>query len=124
LGILKFDLSDENKDFITEGIIKGTIELMKSTVTSESLQKRAKRFTKPHSQSKNAITKDTFLYNILSEIQILPARPRDFRKNLANEEQNIDKHELSDIFSTPILKNLITRKKEKYPFKRGRPIQI
>ena len=40
---------------------------------------------------------------------------------MEEEERNIDKHELSDIFSTPILKNLITRKKEKYPFKRGRP---
>ena len=122
LGILSWlELSDEQKNFITKGIIKGTIELMKSTVTSETLQKRSKRFTKPYFQSKNAITKDTIQYNILSEIQILPARPRDFRKKLEEEERNIDKHELSDIFSTPILKNLITRKKEKYPFKRGRP---
>jgi hypothetical protein len=122
LGVLNIlSLSDEQKDFITKGIIKGTIELMKSTVTSETLQKRSKRFTKPYFQSKNAITKDTIQYNILSEIQILPARPRDFRKNLDEEERGIDKHELSDIFSTPILKNLITRKKEKYPFKRGRP---
>jgi hypothetical protein len=122
LGVLNFlELSDEQKDFITKGIIKGTIELMKSTVTSESLQKRSKRFTKPRFQFKNAISKDTIQYNILSEIQILPARPRDFRKNLEEEERNIDKHELSDIFSTPILKNLINRKIEKYPFKRGRP---
>ena len=105
------DLSDENKDYITKGIIKGTIELMNSTITSQTLQKRSKRFTKPRFQSKNAITKDTIQYNILSETQILPARPRDLRKNLDEEERDIDKHELSDIFSTSILKNLITRKK-------------
>ena len=122
LGVLSsLYLSDEQKDFITKGIIEGTIKLMNNTITRENPQKRAKRFTKPHSQSKNAITKDTIQYNILKEIQKLPARPRDFRKNLEEEERNIDKHELSDIFSTPILKNLITRKKEKYPFKRGRP---
>jgi hypothetical protein len=122
LGVLSFlDLSDENKDYITKGIIKGTIELMESTITSQTLQQRSKRFTKPRFQSKNSITKDNFQYNILSGTQILPARPRDFRKNLEEEERNIDKHELSDIFSTPILKNLITRKKGKYPFKRGRP---
>lgn len=122
LGILSWlELSDEQKNFITKGIIEGTIELMNSTINRENPQKRAKRFTKPHSQSKNSITKDTIQYNVLKEIQKLPARPRDFRKKLEKEERNIDKHELSDIFSTPILKNLITRKKEKYPFKRGRP---
>ena len=122
LGVLNLlDLSDENKDYITKGIIKGTIELMESTITSQTLQKRSKRFTKPRFQSKNAITKDTIQYNIFSETQILPARPRDFRKNLDKEEIDIDKHELSDIFSTAILKNLITRKNEKFPFNRGRP---
>lgn len=117
----RLELSDEQKDFITKGIIEGTIELMKSTVTSETLQKRAKRFTKPHSQSKNAITKDTIQYNVLKEIQKLPARPRDFRKKLEVEERNVDKSELSNILSTPILKNLLTRKIEKFPFNRGRP---
>jgi hypothetical protein len=121
LGVLNLlDLSDENKDYITKGIIKGTIELMESTITSLTLQKRAKRFTKPRFQSKNAITKDIIQYNILSET-LLPARPRDFRKNLDEEERDIDKHELSEIFSTSILKNLITRKNEKFPFNRGRP---
>ena len=121
-GVLNsLTLSDEQKDFITKGIIEGTIELMNSTITRETPQKRAKRFTKPHSQSKNAITKDTIQYNILKEIQKLPARPRDFRKKLKEEEKNIDKSELSDILSTPILKNLITRKNEKYPFRRGKP---
>jgi hypothetical protein len=94
---------------------------MESTITSQTLPKRSKRFTKPRFQSKNAITKDTIQYNILSEIQILPARPRDFRKSLDEEERDIDKHELSDIFSTAILKNLITRKNKKFPFNRGRP---
>ena len=122
LGVLtSLNLSDEQKDFITKGIIEGTIKLMNSTITRENPQKRAKRFTKPHSQSKNAITKDTIQYNILKEIQKLPARPRDFRKKLEEEEKNIDKSELSDILSTPILNNLLTRKKGKYPFRRGKP---
>jgi hypothetical protein len=122
LGVLtSLNLSNEQKDFITKGIIEGTIELMNSTITRENPQKRAKRFTKPHSQSKNAITKDTIQYNVLKEIQKLPARPRDFRKQLEDEEKNIDKSELSDILSTPILNNLLTRKKEKYPFRRGKP---
>lgn len=122
LGVLSFlDLSEEQKDYITNGLIEGTLELMKSILARETPQNRANRFTKPHSQPKNAITKDTFQYNILKGIQILPARPRDFRKNLNEEERNIDKHELSDILSTSILKNLVSRKKEKFPFPRGRP---
>ena len=64
---------------------------MKSTVRSETHKERANRFTKPHYQSKNAITKDTIQYNILNKIQKLPARPRDFRKKLEKEERNIEK---------------------------------
>ena len=122
LGILSFlDLSEEQKEYITNALIVGTLELMKSTLARETPKTRAKRFTKPHSQSKNAITKDTILYNILKGIQRLPARPRDIRKNLNEEEKNIDKHEFSDILSTPNLENLISRKKGKFPFPRGRP---
>ena len=122
LGILSaLNLSNEQKDFITNGIIEGTIELMNSTIIRATPQKRAKRFTKSHSQSKNAITKDTIQYNIVKEIQKLPARPKDFRKQLEEEEKNIDKSELSDILSTPILNNLLTRKNDKYPFSRGKP---
>ena len=40
---------------------------------------------------------------------------------MKKKNKNIDKSELSDILSTPILNNLLTRKKEKYPFRRGKP---
>lgn len=40
---------------------------------------------------------------------------------LPNEEKNIGRSELSDILSSPVLKNLMTRKSKKYPFRRGKP---
>ena len=115
------DLSDEQKNFISESIIKGTIELMKITIASETSKQRSKRFTKPHSQSKNAITKDTVQYNILTENQKLPARQRDFRLKLGEQERNIERSELSRIFSDGIIRNLLNRIDKKYPFSRGRP---
>jgi hypothetical protein len=76
----------------------------------------------PHHQSKTAIAEDTIQYNILTKKQELPARPRDFRLKLANEEKNIGMAEMTDILSSsPFLGNLLERHNEKYPFKRGRP---
>ena len=125
VGCLNFlDLSDENKDYIAKGIIKGTIGLMQSTIARETPQNRANRFTKPHSQSKNAITKDTVQYNLLKGNQRLPARPRDIRKNLKEKERNIDKHELSDILSTSIINNLVSKKKKNFLFLEVDLIQI
>ena len=84
-----FEISDKEKELIAKGIIEYTIKFMEDCINSETSTKRAKRFTKPHYQSKNAIAKDTIQYNILRKTQVLPARPRDFRLNLANEERNI-----------------------------------
>ena len=54
--------------------------------------------------------------------QLLPARPRDFRLKLANEEKNIGMSEMTDIISSsPFLGNLLNKQNAKYPFKRGRP---
>ena len=116
----KIELSEGQKEFITSGIIKGTIELMTNTI-KENYKKRARRFTKPHQQSKTAITKDTIQYNLFTDNQKLPARPRDFRLNISSEEKNIGMSELTDILSNPIIKNLLNKKNEKFPYKRGRP---
>ncbi|HET7642404.1 MAG TPA: hypothetical protein VFK40_02760 [Nitrososphaeraceae archaeon] len=54
----------------------------------------------------------------------MPARPRDIRKNLKEMERNIDKHELSDILSTSIIKNLVLKKKKNFLFLEVDLIQI
>ena len=74
------DLSDENKDYIPKGIIKGTLELMESTIISQTLPKRSKRFTKPRFQSKNVITKDTIQYNILARLKYFQHDPEILEK--------------------------------------------
>ena len=65
------------------------------------------------------------MYNILFEsyycLMKTMKRYHTFSKFLFLSYSQPEKSELSDILSTPILKNLLTRKTEKYPFSRGRP---
>src|ERR671911_176923 len=115
-------MSDKEKELIVKEITEYTIKFMADCIDRETSKKRAKRFTRPHHQSKTEISKDTIQYNILTKKQELPARPRDFRLKLANEEKNIGMAEMTDILSSsPFLGNLLERHNEKYPFKRGRP---
>ena len=120
-----FEISDKEKELIVQGLIEYTIKFMTDCVDRETSKKRAKRFTKPHNQSKTAIAKDTLQYNILTKKQALPARPRDFRLKLSNEENKIGMAEMTDILSSsPFLGNLLERQNKKYPFRRGRPTSI
>ena len=99
-----FEISHKQKEVIAQGIIEYTIKFMIDCVDRETSTKRANRFTKPHNQSKSAIAKDTIQYNTLTKKQVLPARPRDFRLKLGNEEKNIGMAEMTDILSsTPFL---------------------
>ena len=117
-----FEISDKNKELIVQAIIEYTIKFMADCVDRETSTKRANGFTKPHNQSKIAIAKDTIQYNILIKKQVLPARPRDFRLKLANEEKNIGMAEMTDILSsTPFLGNILEKQNGKFPFSRGRP---
>jgi hypothetical protein len=117
-----FEISDKEKELIVQGLIKHTIKFMTDCISREVSKRRAKSFTKPYNQSQTAIAKDTIQYNILIKKQELPARPRDFRLKLANEEKNIGMAEMTDILSsTPFLGNLLEGHNEKYPFGRGRP---
>ena len=117
-----FEISDKEKELIVQGLIEHTIKFMTDCVDKETSKERAKRFTKPHHQSETAIAKDTIQYNLLTKKQELPARPRDFRLKLANEEKQIGMAEMTDILSSsPFLGNLLKRHNEKYPFSRGRP---
>ena len=107
---------------LAQGIIEYTIKFMFECVNRETSTKRANRFTKPHHQSKTAIAQDTIQYNIITKKQKLPARPRDFRLKLNNEEKQIGMSEMTNILSSsPFLGNLLNGHDEKYPFPRGRP---
>ena len=117
-----FEISNKEKEMIAQGIIEHAIQFMIDCVNSETSTKRANRFTKSHHQSKSAIAQDTIQYNILTRKQEIPARPRDFRLKLANEEKQIGMSEMTDIFpSSPFIGNLLEGHNGKYPVRRGRP---
>jgi hypothetical protein len=115
-------MSDKEKEMFAQGIIEHTIRFMIDCVSRETSTERGNRFTKRHHQSKTAITQDILQYNLITKKQELPARPRDFRLKLDNEEKQIGMSEMTDILSSsPFLGNLLDGHDEKFPFRRGRP---
>jgi hypothetical protein len=107
---------------ITDGIIWGTLTIMKRTIERESPKKSAVNNSKPFRQSKTAITNNTISINILTNEQELPALPRNFRSKLANEEKNIGNSELSDVLAL-LRRRLILKHSEKsFSYPRGRPV--
>ncbi len=119
-----FDLTDEESKItvnaeqmstITDGIIWGTLTIMKRTIARESPEECAVHDSKPFKQSKTAVTDNTISINILTNNRKLPTRPRDFRAVLANEEKNIGNPELSDVLSS-ISRRLILKRSKKELF--------
>ena len=73
-------------------------------------------------RNKTAVTANTISINVLTNDQELPARPRDFRSALANEEKNIGGSELSDVLRSLCRRLLVERSKKSFSNPRGRPI--
>ena len=82
-------ISREHKSAIADGIIWGTLTIMKRTIERKVLSNVPVCDSKPFRQSKTAMTNNTISINILTDDQKLPARPRDFRSGLASEEKKI-----------------------------------
>lgn len=114
----------EQKSAIADGIIWGTLTIMKRTMEREKPKQRAAHDSNRFGQSKMAITNNTISINILTNDQKLPARPRDFRSKLANEEKDIQNPELSDVLAS-VRRMLLIEESEKslksFSNPRGRP---
>lgn len=118
----KITFSAEQKSAIADGIIWGTLTIMRRTIERESPKKCATRDSKPFKQSKTALTDNTISINVLANDQELPARPRDFRAGLANEERNIGSSELTDVLSSIRRRHILKRRGNSFSYPRGRPI--
>lgn len=114
--------SREQKLAIADGIIWGTLTNMKQTMEREKPKQRAAHDSNRFGQSKSAITDNTISIDILTNCQKLPARPRDFRSGLANEEMNIGNSELSDVFASLCRRHILERSKKSSSNPRGRPV--
>jgi hypothetical protein len=117
----KLTISEEEKASLVQGIIESASKMMERIITTKSPKNRARDWCKPHQQSKTGITRGTVLFNILTNTQRLPARPRDFRINLAGEEKSIGDSELSDILALSVRNYLLEHKRDNFPFPRGSP---
>lgn len=95
---------------------------MDRIISTKSPRSRARDYSKPHKQSTTDITRNTILFNTLTNKQRLPARPRDFRINLAEEEKNIGSSELSDILTFMVNQVLLEPKRGDFPYLKGRPL--
>ena len=118
----RITISDEEKALLVQDIIDSIRVFMERTISRKSPKSRARDSSKHHKQSKTHIARKTIIFNILTNTQRLPARPRDFRINLAEEERDILSSELSDILSSMIHQHFLQNKREKFPFSRGKPL--
>jgi hypothetical protein len=117
----KIPINAEQKSAISAGIIWGTLTIMEQTITRESVKRCAIRDSKRSRQSETAMADNTISINILTNDQKLPARPRDFKARLANEERNIGNPELSDVLSSLCRRLIIKHSEKNFSNPRGRP---
>ena len=115
------NMTEQEKEALVQGIVDAACKMMERIITRQSPRKRALSLCKPYKQSKTAITRDTILFNTLTKTQRLPARPRDFRISLAEEQRDILDSELSDILASLECNYLLEPKRDSFPFPRGRP---
>jgi hypothetical protein len=118
----RITISEKEKAILVQGVIDSALKIMQRIISTKSPKKCARDSSKPHAQSKTNITRGTIFFNILTNNQRLPARPRDFRINLAEEEKDLADSELSDILSSIVRQHFLERKREKLSFPRGRPV--
>jgi hypothetical protein len=114
-------INEEERDFLVKGIIDSAFKMMERIVSAKNPKNCARDICRSHKQSKTEITRNTIFFNILTGVQRLPARPRDFRINLASEEKHIQESELSDILFSLVQRNFLDPKRDAFPFPRGRP---
>lgn len=115
-------INEKQQSAIAHGIIWGTLTIMKQTIERESPKQRAAHDSKPYRQSKTAMTNNSISFNILTDDQKLPARPRDFRSGLASEENKIKNPELSDVLASLCRRLMLKHREESFSNPRGRPI--
>ena len=114
-------LPEETKNTTIKGITETLLKMMEKITTEKSAKNRAKNWSRAHSQSKKTRIYNTILFNLLNGKQNVPARPRDFRLNLAPEDEAIDGGDLSDILRRLVDQYMLDPKRENFPFPRGWP---
>jgi len=116
-------LSLEERQWIIEGICYAVNKMIEKIITEKSPKNRAKSWSLPHSQSHKRLAFDSMMYNLMSGKQQVPARPRDFRLNLAPQESEIDSGELFDGFAKLVAFHIGDAHRNDFPFPRGKPKQ-
>ena len=117
----RITISNEEKALLVQGIIDNALKLMERIIVDKSAKNRAISWSKPYKQSRTAITSDTILFNVFTNVQQLPARPRDFRINLSGDEKKIEGPELSDVLASLVLDFcVLENNRDCFPFLKGR----
>lgn len=96
---------------------------MNRILSRQGPKKIADSFCNTQNQSNERTARNAILFNLMTENQNLPARPRDFRLNLPQDVRDVSRSQLSDVLSSPVRMSLIDNKRDKFRFERGRPVQ-
>jgi len=118
-GTKTSDVND--RESMAETICYAVNKMIEKIVTEKSARSRGRAWCRLHNQSQKRLTFDTIVYNLITGKQYLPARPRDFRVNLSEEERMIQSGELSDVLSKLVAFFIIDNHRSNFPFRRGRP---
>ncbi len=115
------NFSEEEKKVLIHDIV-GTLEkMMEVIMTRKSAKNLGKSWCGRYKHSHRHLVRDTIFVNLLTGNQDLPARPRDFRVRLLEEEKNIETHGLEDGLKFFVRAHLLNHKKENFQFPIGRP---
>ena len=117
------EFSENQKKVLILDIVEAIEAIMKDIMSKRTPEKLAISLCGKYKHSERHLTRDTLLVNILSDSQIqsLPARPRDFRVNLLDEQKKIEGHGLQDMLKFLVKTHILNHTKENFEFPRGRP---
>ncbi|MDP9197337.1 MAG: hypothetical protein M3O24_02090 [Thermoproteota archaeon] len=90
LNVIAPNFTQQEKELLIQEIVQTTEKMMESIMTRRSPRKWAKSWCGKYKHSERRIVRDTIFVNLLSRNQLLPARPREFRANLSEEEKKIE----------------------------------
>jgi hypothetical protein len=118
-------LTSEEKQIIVGGIIDTSFQMMQKAITRKNANNLAITWSGRHNQSRMGMARSSIFFNVLRDVQTLPALPRDFRLNFSEDEKSIARWDLHQILQSAVHLGTI-RKQEREPstFKTKRKTKI
>lgn len=116
-------LTCEERHIMIDGIIDTSFQMMQKAIIRKNVNDLAIAWSGKRNQSKMGVARSSIFFNVLRDVQTLPALPRDFRLNFSEDEKSIARWDLHQILQSVVHSGLLENKRENLPRSRprGRP---